>query len=100
MTTETMNSMNETKLEAVERCVMVLKDHAFEEWVRVGLALKYIRDNKAYELYAYENFAMYCKGVWDITRKQAEFFIENAELRLTLDPPYTGWTPDKKNAHK
>ncbi len=60
----------------------VLSEH-MEEFVRVGLALREIRDDKLYKA-EFDTFEAYCKGRWEIGDRYARRLIDAAELRMKL----------------
>ena len=69
----------------LNECEQVLAGH-MEEFVRVGLALKKIRDKKLYKVKGFETFEAYCKVRWEFTYAHAWQLITSAETRLALPP--------------
>ncbi len=90
--------MNTDKTLSVEQrlrvCEQVLLDH-MEEFVKVGLALKEIKDNRLYEADGHDDWGEYLKSAnnrFGLSRSYADELIGSAELRKKLPDivPATG----------
>lgn len=79
-----------SRKQRLRACERVLTEH-MEEFVRVGLALKEIRDERLYKEDGFSRFEDYCRKKWAWSRDYADRVISSAELRLVLP------TPAKKN---
>ncbi len=69
-------------------CERVLSDH-LEEWVKVGIALTEIRDDRLYEEDGYEDFRSYLSGAvgrFAMGRAEAYRKMEGARIRQHLLP--------------
>jgi len=78
-----MSQVTKSRKQRLRACEKVLTEH-MEEFVRVGLALKEIRDERLYKEDGFERFEDYCRKKWEISRKYADKVIASADLRIKL----------------
>ena len=77
------------KRRRLKECERTLAEH-MEEFVKVGLALKEIRDERLYKEDGFNTFEDYCRNRWEMGRSYADHLIGSAELRTRIpDPPKT-----------
>jgi hypothetical protein len=81
-----VNDVAKSRKQRLRACERALAEH-MEEFVKVGLALKEIRDDKLYREDGYETFEDYCKRKWDFSDRYARYVVGAAELRLKLPEP-------------
>lgn len=55
-----------------------------EDFVRLGLAYKAIREERLYKAEGYKDFALYCRDRWNTSRRHVDQLIGSAALRLAL----------------
>jgi hypothetical protein len=72
-----------TRKERLRACETILRQH-MEEFVRVGLALKEIRDARLYLADDFQNFETYCRRKWSFSRQRAHQLIDASEIRQVL----------------
>lgn len=77
------NQIEQSPEDELNECEQVLAGH-MEEFVRVGMALKKIRDKKLYKVKGFETFEAYCKRVWELTPQHCNYKIMAADVRLNL----------------
>ena len=78
--------LQKTRKQRWVECHKVLAEH-MEEFVRVGLALREIRDDQLYKEGGYDTFEKCVKEEWDIGKSYATQLIGSATLRLHLPTP-------------
>jgi hypothetical protein len=83
-----MNELEKSRKDRLRACERALAEH-MEEFVKVGLALREIRDDKLYREDGYETFEDYCKQKWELSYAYAYKVIEAADLRLKLSDTLT-----------
>jgi len=90
-------AVEKSRKQRLRACESVLLEH-MEEFVRVGMALKEIRDDRLYEVDGHASFKAYLKSAgnrFGIKQAHAYRLMEAAELRMKLPVLQTGesrWT--------
>jgi hypothetical protein len=88
-----MQAIDKSRKQRLRACERVLLEH-MEEFVKVGLALKEIRDDRLYEADGHKTFDAYLKSrgnEFGIQKRYANDLIGSAELRTKL-PAVVGAT--------
>ena len=92
MSSQTVTTSDKERLRECEKIVM----ESFEEFVKVGVALKEIRDDKLYLAEGWESFPEYTKQKWNWTAGHCHEIITSAQIRLQIPAPRArgvpGWT--------
>ena len=80
------SGLERSRTQRLRECEKVLAAN-MEEFVRVGLALKEIRDERLYKDAEFERFEDYCRQKWELSKSYAHNVIGSAELRTRLPSP-------------
>ena len=78
-----MQVVAKSRKQRLRACENVLAEH-MEEFVRVGLALKEIRDDHLYKEGGFDHFKDYCRKKWEIGTNYANKIISSADLRIKI----------------
>ena len=84
-----MTELTQSRKQRLRACETILADH-MEEFVKVGMALREIRDERLYKEDGFETFEAYCKKKWELSKRYAYRIMEAAEIRLKLPSPQGG----------